>query len=85
MHCHLLSCLSESEHQSPPATKHDPLLSTSHLYYTDTYLFSCTAKVLAVQETMFNDTMYTTVILDQTVMHPQGGNDNYNKKSSINT
>lgn len=44
--------------------------STAHLYYDDTYLFSCTAKVVSIYE---GDDNKTVIVLDQTVMHPQGG------------
>ena len=48
-------------------------LSTIHLYYKDTYLFTNTAKVLSVSDADVDGKIRTTVVLDQTVMHPQGG------------
>ena len=48
-------------------------LTTVHLYYNDTYLFRNTAKVLAVSETEMDEKKQISVVLDQTVMHPQGG------------
>ena len=48
-------------------------LTTVHLYYDDTYLFRNTAKILAVRDTEVDGVIRTIVILDQTVMHPQGG------------
>jgi Ser-tRNA(Ala) deacylase AlaX len=47
------------------------LLSTNHLYYNDTYLFSCSAKIIAIHEGVEDNRL--VIILDQTVMHPQGG------------
>ena len=47
--------------------------TTVPLYYGDTYLFKNTAKVLAVNDTEVDGKTRTAVILDQTVMHPQGG------------
>ena len=49
-------------------------LSTHHLYYTDTYLFTNIGRILHVSETEFNGHQSNVVILNQTVMHPQGGN-----------
>ena len=46
--------------------------STIHLYYDDTYQFSCRGKVLEIYETQFNGEQKSVVMLDQTVMHPQG-------------
>ena len=48
-------------------------ITTVHLYYKDTYLFRNTAKVLAVGETEADEKKQISVVLDQTVMHPQGG------------
>lgn len=46
-------------------------LVTKHLYYDDTELFSCTGRVIAqyagAQEGR------EVIVLDRTVMHPQGG------------
>ncbi len=50
-----------------------PNLATDHLYYSDTYLFSCSAKVLSQYNTQYNEESLTVLVLDQTVMHPQGG------------
>ncbi|XP_003385755.1 PREDICTED: uncharacterized protein LOC100631819 [Amphimedon queenslandica] len=47
--------------------------STIHLYYDDTYQFSCRGNVLGIYETQFNGEERSIVVLDQTVMHPQGG------------
>lgn len=48
-------------------------LSTTHLYYTDTELFSNTAKVIGEHSVEVNGSPVLAVVLDQTVMHPQGG------------
>ena len=48
-------------------------LSTNHLYYSDTYLFSCSGKLLNQSEREQNGETLTVIVLDQTVMHPQGG------------
>ena len=45
-------------------------LSTVHLYYEDTEQFSCEAKVLAEEQLENSD---LCLVLDRTVMHPQGG------------
>ncbi len=51
-----------------------PDLSTLHLYYEDTELFSCEAKVIG-QEEIVGKTgeRQICLVLDRTVMHPQGG------------
>lgn len=48
-------------------------LSTVHLYYEDTALFTCEAKVVRVEEVEGKDGKQLCLILDRTVMHPQGG------------
>lgn len=48
-------------------------LTTTHLYYADTYLFSNNARVVAIEEVELNGVKLTALVLDQTVMHPQGG------------
>ena len=48
-------------------------LRTEHLYYDDTELFSCTAHVTTQWETEVNGEKRTILVLDRTVMHPQGG------------
>ena len=48
-------------------------LSTEHLYYDDTELFSCTARVSRQWETEVDGEKRTVLVLDRTVMHPQGG------------
>ena len=56
-------------------------LKTDHLYYADTALFTCEAKVLRQEELeAARDGRQISLILDRTVMHPQGGN-----SSLINT
>lgn len=52
-------------------------LATNHLYYDDTYLFSCNGTVLAQYGTEHNGETMTVLVLNQTVMHPQGGTQNY--------
>ena len=47
--------------------------TTIHLYYDDTYLFSSMGKVLGIYDIQFNGENKDVVVLDQTVMHPQGG------------
>ena len=46
-------------------------LCTDHLYYNDTYLFSCESEVLLVMEQ--EESGKCVIILNKTVMHPQGG------------
>lgn len=48
-------------------------LTTVHLYYDDTELFSCTAHVTGQWETEIDGNKRTVLVLDQTIMHPQGG------------
>ena len=50
-------------------------LSTAHLYYEDTELFSNTAIIAAIQpgNEGQEEEGTATLVLDQTVMHPQGG------------
>ena len=50
-------------------------LSTVHLYYEDTELFSNTAKVIAVREadSEVEGERLVVLVTDETVMHPQGG------------
>ncbi len=49
-------------------------LTTEHLYYGDTERFTCEGKVIAVEEVPLKDgSLSTALILDRTVMHPQGG------------
>ena len=50
-------------------------LSTVHLYYEDTELFSNTAKVIAVREAdpEVEGERIVALVTDETVMHPQGG------------
>lgn len=57
-------------------------LVTKHLYYDDTELFSCTGTVVAQYELKEesksgarDDQQQHTLVLDETVMHPQGGID----------
>ena len=49
-------------------------LATVHLYYNDTELYSCTAHVVGQWEMEMNGEARKILILDQTVMHSQGGN-----------
>ena len=52
----------------------DTELSTVHLYYEDTEQFSCEAKVVAQLELEKKDgSKELCLVLDRTVMHPQGG------------
>lgn len=70
-----------AEEGTPPPTSAAPpapapsgggtLPPTEALYQTDTYLFTCEAKVLAV-EPLLNDAGWV-VLLDRTCFHPQGG------------
>lgn len=48
---------------------------TEHLYYTDTELCTCQGKVIGVRLIEFQGESRKAIILDQTVMHPQGGKD----------
>lgn len=47
--------------------------TTIPLYYDDTYLFSSMGKVLGIYDIQFNGEKKDVVVLDQTVLHPQGG------------
>ena len=47
--------------------------STDHLYYEDTALFTCEAKLLRQVELEGKDGKELCLVLDRTVMHPQGG------------
>lgn len=48
-------------------------LATIHLYYDDTELFSSTSTLTAVLELETNGEKQIALVLDKTVMHPQGG------------
>jgi len=48
---------------------------TEHLYYTDTELCECKGKVIGARLIEFQGESRNAIILDQTVMHPQGGED----------
>ena len=47
-------------------------LQTEHLYYRDTYNFSCEAKVLLIKDVDL-EKRTKLVVTDRTVLHPQGG------------
>lgn len=47
-------------------------LKTDHLYYEDTYDFSCEAKVLLVKDVDLEQRT-KMIVTDRTVLHPQGG------------
>ena len=62
-----------SEAPAPaPAPSGDALAATESLYQTDTYLFKCEARVLAVVP-IEGDKPGWSVMLDRTCFHPQGG------------
>lgn len=51
-------------------------LVTKHLYYDNTELFSCTGTVIAQyapKQEGARDSQQVVLVLDETVMHPQGG------------
>ena len=48
-------------------------LSTEHLYYDDTEQYTNTAHVTGEWDTEMNGEKLTSLVLDRTVMHPQGG------------
>ena len=48
---------------------------TEHLYYADTELCECKGKVIGARLIEFQGESHNAIILDQTVMHPQGGKD----------
>ena len=48
-------------------------LKTVHLYYDDTEKFSCDSKVELLEEDIRNGKHTPSLVLDRTVMHPQGG------------
>ena len=52
-------------------------LVTEHLYYTDTELCECKGKVIGARLIEFQGKGRNVIILDQTVMHPQGGEVNF--------
>ena len=47
-------------------------LQTEHLYYGDTYNFSCEAKVLLIKDVDLEQGT-KVIVTDRTVLHPQGG------------
>ena len=49
---------------------------TEHLYYNDTELCECKGKVIGARLIEFQGESRNAIILDQTVMHPQGGKEN---------
>ena len=60
--------------ETPSEPKPKDGLSTRHLYYSDTELYSNTAKVTSVHEVETGSgEKKIAVVLDETVMHPQGG------------
>ena len=48
-------------------------LTTEHLYYEDTELYSSTGRVIGQWETEMNGEKRVCLVLDRTIMHPQGG------------
>lgn len=48
-------------------------MNTTHLYYADTELFSNSAKVIGEYSVEISGNQLLAIVLDQTVMHPQGG------------
>ena len=55
-----------------------PGLSTVHLYYEDTEQFTCEARLLKQEDAASKDkNSQFALILDRTVMHPQGGEPSY--------
>ncbi len=56
---------------SLPAAPLAASLVTQHLYYDDTELFSCTGRVIAQYAAAQEGR--DVIILDRTVLHPQGG------------
>ncbi len=60
-----------SPEAAPGASK--AALTTVHLYYSDTEVFSNAGRVMAVYETEGRNGKQLVVVTDQTVMHPQGG------------
>ena len=55
------------------ASKEISPLNTTHLYYADTELLSNTAEVIGEYSVEINGSQLLAIVLDQTVMHPQGG------------
>ena len=49
---------------------------TKHLYYNDTELCECKGKIIGARLIDFQGGSRCAIILDQTVMHPQGGKEN---------
>ena len=62
-------------------------LSTVHLYYDDTELYTNTGHVIGEWDTELNGGKQTCLVLDRTVMHPQGGKTrirmHYNESSEL--
>lgn len=63
---------SSSDHEAGAGSPSGPLLHTEHLYYGDTELYFCAAKVIATRDEANENGLYA-VVTDATVMHPQGG------------
>lgn len=63
--------LAKKEPTSPEANAER--LTTVHLYYNDTQLYTNTGRVTGQWETEMNGEKRVCLVLDRTVMHPQGG------------
>ena len=55
---------------------------TEHLYYNDTELCECKGKIIGARLIEFQGESRNVIILDQTVMHPQGGKENITVKEN---
>lgn len=65
--------LETEENGATPSQSSAESLSTEHLYYDDTELYTNTGHVTAEWDTEMNGEKQISLVLDQTVMHPQGG------------
>ena len=62
-----------AESGATPSQSSAESLSTEHLYYDDTELYTNTGHVTAEWDTEMNGEKLISLVLDRTVMHPQGG------------
>ena len=72
----MAAATAENGASSPPPTSPQSsaeALSTEHLYYEDTELYTNTGHVTGQWDTEMNGEKRTCIVLDRTVMHPQGG------------
>ena len=72
----MAAATAENGASSPPPTTPQSsaeALNTEHLYYEDTELYTNTGHVTGQWDTEMNGEKRKCIVLDRTVMHPQGG------------